>query len=361
MKSCFVQDSGNTVLKNVPADYFPPGREKWFVIPDGDDAGKKLFFYDVTYGEGNPEVVLLFVHGNPESSYTYRKIRSGLEQLSGRPYRLVMMDHIGFGLSDQADFEMVDMHHAANLIQLVTALDLRNITLIVHDWGGPIGIGALLREPERVSNLVLLNTMVFPMPPDGPTYENYPVPVKALSWSGYPDLVPNRFWGAHAAFAVFTPPRNPVSLLGHYFIYQLRVMLNMLPEPDRTAQNVFINQFKSRMNALSSKRMVRQTPVWGHGYTYHDKIRGKQDNHDFYRFIQETITPAWGPAGQNIGARALFGAWDPLAKDSILARWRTALPQLEGHIRLFEMVSHFVEEHKPLEIAREIAGVAGLV
>jgi pimeloyl-ACP methyl ester carboxylesterase len=62
---------------------------------------------------------------------------------------------------------MVEMHHARNLAQLVDVLDLRDITLVVHDWGGPIGIGGLLASPEGVANLVVLNTSVFPMPSEG--------------------------------------------------------------------------------------------------------------------------------------------------------------------------------------------------
>ncbi len=76
------------------------------------------------------------------------------------------------------------MHHANNLLQLVRYLDLQNVTLVIHDWGGPIGVGAFIREPQRVSNLIVLNTTIFPMLPDGPLYTNYPI--RFLPWSGFP-------------------------------------------------------------------------------------------------------------------------------------------------------------------------------
>lgn len=100
--------------------------------------------------------------------------------------------------------------------------------------------------------------------------------------------------------------------------------------------------------------MVRQTPVWGHGYVYEDARHGRQDNRGFYRRIQDRIGPVWGPQGRNIGVAGLFGAWDPVAKPSVLDQWRTALPQIDDRLHVFEGVSHFVEEHRPEEIADAI-------
>ena len=65
---------GNTPLTTVPDDYYPKGSGFWFVLPDGNDAGKKVFYQDACYGDHQPEKTIVFVHGNPESSYTYRKI-----------------------------------------------------------------------------------------------------------------------------------------------------------------------------------------------------------------------------------------------------------------------------------------------
>jgi len=64
----------NTPLVNPPADYFPAGSARWFTIPEGLDKGKTLFYYDHIVGEGEPKATVVFVHGNPESSYTYRHI-----------------------------------------------------------------------------------------------------------------------------------------------------------------------------------------------------------------------------------------------------------------------------------------------
>ena len=129
-----------------------------------------MFYRNQRVGQGAAEAVIVLVHGNPECSYSFRKIIRALELSIEKPCRIIAMDHIGFGLSDQASFQMTAMDHAANLGRLINHLDVCNVTLVVHDWGGPIGIGAFLDTPERVSNLVILNTSVFPMPENGFTY-----------------------------------------------------------------------------------------------------------------------------------------------------------------------------------------------
>jgi haloalkane dehalogenase len=102
---------------------------------------------------------VLFVHGNPTWSYFWRR---PVAALSDR-YRCIAPDHIGCGRSDKPqDFDYRLASHVANLERLVLALDLRRVTLVVHDWGGPIGLGALLRHRERLARVVITNTAGFP-------------------------------------------------------------------------------------------------------------------------------------------------------------------------------------------------------
>ncbi len=355
MKQVHENIQSNSPISQPPADYYPENSAAWFTIPDGNDKGKKLFYYDHVFGDGEPEATILFVHGNPESSYTYRKVISEMEERKTRSYRVVAMDHIGFGLSDQASYEMVDMHHAHNLLRLIQHLDLTDITLIIHDWGGPIGIGAMIREPDRLKNLVILNSTVFPIPLDGVTYENFPL--KWLSWSNFPKIVHPGLWGVHSAFSISVQPKNGFKIVGDFLAFCFHILTNRLPEKDRDAVNIFKGQFKPRKNAESSMRMVRQTPVWGHGYVYDCPVSGKQDNREFYRYIQENITPQWGPSGSDVGVKALIGKWDPLGKLSVIKQWEEALPQLEGNVQLFDKTSHFIEEHRAPEIAEAILDI----
>ena len=349
-----VLEKGDTPLSRVPEDYVSRGEAKWFVVPQGPDAGKRLFFYDEIIGEGAPEATLVFVHGNPESSYTYRQTIESVKRLASKTYRVVAMDHIGFGLSDQATFEMVDMHHSNNLKQLIAFLDLQKVTLVIHDWGGAIGIGAMIDTPERLDNLVLMNTTVFPIPLNGWNFTNFPFPGK-LSWNSLGYLIPWQWWR-------MIPPIVMFSSVGRWkFIARscsllTRAVLGRLTE----GESLYRDMFKTKSNALSSMRNVKQTKLWGHGYCYFDRTLGWQDNREFYQNIQNNISSRWGPDGGDIGVRAFWGEWDPTAQSSVQSQWTDALPQLNGFIRLYPNRGHFIEEHEYRDIAEAIVEVSSL-
>jgi|tagenome__1003787_1003787.scaffolds.fasta_scaffold20798596_2 pimeloyl-ACP methyl ester carboxylesterase len=106
---------------------------------------------------------LLMLHGNPTWSYMYRR---PIELLSGRGHRCIAFDHMGFGRSDKPaePRRYILSNHVSNAIALVDALDLRDVTLVMHDWGGPIGLGALLERPDRFRALVAMNTWAWELP-----------------------------------------------------------------------------------------------------------------------------------------------------------------------------------------------------
>ena len=360
LKSNLNSIPSNSPVKNIPSDYYPQGCGFWHELSEGIDAGKKIFYRDSKHGKGDLEETLVFVHGNPESSYTYRQVIEHLIDSAKKPFKIVAMDHIGYGLSDQASFEMVSMDHANNLLQLIEYLDLRRVTLIIHDWGGPIGIGAFLKVPDRVANLVVLNSTVFPIPKSGMTYENYPI--KQFPWANTPKVIPNNLWGAFASFAIFYNPEDPQELMSDLpKMLAVASKTGSFSENETSVQEFFRTQFQSEMNVLSSKRLVLQTSSWGHGNTYEEPNLGERDTTSFYRFIQDNIANFWGPNGQNIGVRAVIGKWDPSAKAEVLQQWVENLPQLEGHITIFEDAGHFIEEIKPEAIANSITEVANLI
>ncbi|MBN1364614.1 MAG: alpha/beta hydrolase [Syntrophaceae bacterium] len=349
---------GNSPVRDIPADYYPTGCGFWFKIPEGKDAGKKLFYRDSSHGEGKPENTIVFVHGNPESSYIYRKVIKEIITAAKKPFRIIAMDHVGFGLSDQSTYHLECMNHAENLLQLVRYLDLKNVTMVVHDWGGPIGVGAFLKEPERVSNLVLTNTTIFPMPETGITYNTYPV--KWIGWSKVPLLMPRIFWGHYSSYAIYRTPANPFMIISQMIIYIAMAVFGIFTGEEKVAKKFFRDQFNSKSNRLSSRRFVRQSGRWGKGNTFPEPSLGQQDTTPFYRFMQDNIKKLWGPVGRNIGVRAVLGRWDPLGKDEVIKQWTDNLPQLQGHVQVFENVGHFIEEAKPREIAEAIIDVAKL-
>ena len=111
------------------------------------------------YGDQGPvdAPVALMVHGMPTWSYLYRSI---VPPMLAAGYRCITPDHIGFGRSDKVtDPGWYDIaRHTANLSRLIDALDLRDITIFVQDWGGPIGLAQVATMPERFSRLVIMNT-----------------------------------------------------------------------------------------------------------------------------------------------------------------------------------------------------------
>lgn len=125
-----------------------PFRPHYFPTPAG-----RMHYVD----EGRGPVVLL-VHGTPTWSFLFRDL---IRDLS-RDHRVLAVDHLGFGLSDKpasAPYEPQD--HARRLGALCDALELDDVTLLVHDFGGPIGLAWALDHPERIHAPVLMNTWMW--------------------------------------------------------------------------------------------------------------------------------------------------------------------------------------------------------
>ncbi|WP_419175224.1 alpha/beta fold hydrolase [Desulfosediminicola sp.] len=115
--------------------------------------GNTLHYID----EGQGPVIVM-VHGNPTWSYYYRNLIS----LLSRNYRVIAVDNIGCGLSDKPqDYDYKLSQHIDNLHTLLNEIDVSSYSLIVHDWGGAIGMGLATRYPERLEKIVVLNTAAF--------------------------------------------------------------------------------------------------------------------------------------------------------------------------------------------------------
>jgi len=121
--------------------------------------GARLSYVDE--GPRADEAVLL-VHGNPTWSFYYREL---IQRLTAAGRRCVAPDHIGMGLSDKPPgYPYRLATHIENLTRLVASLGLRRVHLVVHDWGGAIGLGWAGRHPGRVGRIVIMNTAAFPAP-----------------------------------------------------------------------------------------------------------------------------------------------------------------------------------------------------
>ncbi len=118
-----------------------------------DISGNKLHYIDE--GDG-PAVVLL--HGNPTWSYYYRHLIRVLSE----NFRVIAVDHMGCGLSDKpAQYSYTLARHIENLTIVIDNLNLKTLSLVVHDWGGAIGFGYATRFTDRITAAVVLNTAAF--------------------------------------------------------------------------------------------------------------------------------------------------------------------------------------------------------
>jgi haloalkane dehalogenase len=136
-------------------------RPAW--IPDGlypfdsryaEVGGARVHYVDE--GSGPP---LLLLHGNPTWSFLYRDVIKGLRDR----FRCIAPDLPGFGLSrPPAGYGYTPREHAEVIEGLIRELDLKDVTMMVQDWGGPIGFAAATREPERFSRFVVGNTWAWP-------------------------------------------------------------------------------------------------------------------------------------------------------------------------------------------------------
>ena len=135
-----------------------PFDSRWLVVGDG----ARMHYVDE--GRGDP---ILFVHGTPSWSFEWRHLIRGL----CHDYRCVAPDLVGFGLSSRPrDFAYTPPAHAGALQELVDQLDLEDYTLVVHDFGGPIGLPLALGEHSRVRRVVIINTWMWSLAGD-PAFE----------------------------------------------------------------------------------------------------------------------------------------------------------------------------------------------
>lgn len=131
-----------------PTEY--PFTPKQFQLPMG-----AMSYVDEGASTRDPVVM---VHGNPAWSFEYRAL---IRHFSAT-HRCIAPDHMGFGLSDKPlDWDYLPHQHAENLEKLLESLDLADITLVVNDWGGPIGLAYALNHPDRIKQIVITNTWMW--------------------------------------------------------------------------------------------------------------------------------------------------------------------------------------------------------
>jgi haloalkane dehalogenase len=126
-----------------------------------DVLGSRMHY--VEEGSGDP---ILFLHGQPTSSYLWRNVIPHLTTKG----RCIAPDLIGFGMSDKPDIEYRFLDHARYVAGFIEALDLRNITLVIHDWGAGLGLYYARHSPSNIKAIALMEPVLGPVP----TWDDFP-------------------------------------------------------------------------------------------------------------------------------------------------------------------------------------------
>ncbi len=281
-----------------------PFESQYLEIPRSETTADWVKLHFVQQGIGDQTV--LCVHGNPTWSFYYREI---LKQVSDVA-RVVAVDHVGCGLSQKPqNYNYTLEQHIGNLARLIEQLDLRRITLLVHDWGGAIGLGAALKLPTRIERLVLLNTAAFPPP-------YIPWRISACRWP----------WVGEAG----------VRGLNLFARAALTMTINRLPQLSPDVAAGLIAPYHDWQSRVAIARFVQDIPTRKSNPTW--QILAK---------IEEGLA-----IFKNRPARIVWGMKDWCFRPECLERLEKLLPQAK--VRRLDDVGHYVMEEAATEVIEEL-------
>jgi len=266
--------------------------------------GLRYHFIDDGPREAPP---LLFVHGNPTWSFVWRNLIRALST----EYRCIAVDHIGCGMSDKPQhFEYTLEQHIRNLCRLIESLNLHEITLVAHDWGGCIGMGAAERAPNSFARFVLMNTAAFRSTrmPFRIAICRWPV-LGALGVRGF-----NLFARGALVMAVTKNRLSPAARHG------------LLAPYDNWADRIAIHRF------------VLDIPM--------------SPDHPSYRTLVQVEESLARQAGKPM--LLAWGMRDWCFTPEFLAEWRRRFPH--ARVAEFSQAGHYLFEDEPVGLSAAIAG-----
>lgn len=269
------------------------------------DVGDGRQIHVMEQGEGRPVVMF---HGNPTWGYLYRKVA---RELAGESFRLIMPDLMDLGLSDRIDLpDFTLQNHIGWMSGMLEMLEVEDAIVVVQDWGGPIGLGAMARHPGAMSGLVVMNTSIGPPKPG---------------------FKPTTF---HRAF-------------GNRFVGALSTRLGILEK----------NMARAQGDRRSISGVVRDS------YLYPLRERGNQAVVRFVRMVPDTMDHPSIPSLQDVGefvagypgpAAIVWGVNDPVL-GKLIRRVSRTIPQATVTATA---AGHFLQEEVPRDIAAAIRSVA---
>ena len=257
--------------------------------------------------------VVLCVHGNPTWSFYYRKLLTGLAP----DVPAMAIDHLGCGLSDKPQkYDYSLRQHADNLIALIRHLKIGRIVLVVHDWGGAIGLLAATAMPDRIAGLMILNTAAFPPPYVPLRIAACRIPLLG-SWA-------IRYGNAFARAATF-------------------MTINRLPKLSERARAGLLAPYDRAAHRVAIDRFVKDIPLTSRHRTYR-VLTGLEENLGV--LADKPTTFVWGMK-------------DWCFRPECLRRLQRHFPQAET-VELDD-VGHYVMEEAPDEVLDQTRRLIGRI
>ncbi len=265
---------------------------------------KEILHYREAGIKGQGETFLL-LHGNPTSSYFYRHLLAYF----GASHHLVAPDHLGSGLSSKQPGEKYTLAgHIQRLAAFVEAQELPPVTLVVHDWGGAIGMGWALDHPDRVKRLVILNTAAFPS--------------KKIPWR----------------IALLKTPWLGDQLIGHLnlFAWAATWMASLKPLAPEV-KKAYLAPYDSWANRVGVRGFVKDIPM--------------TKNHPTYALL-EKIGARLSQGELTCPAAIAWGMGDFCFHGDFLKKWQEIFP--DAPTLTLEGAGHYILEDEPLRVCRFI-------
>jgi cis-3-alkyl-4-acyloxetan-2-one decarboxylase len=263
----------------IPAWMRPeyPFAPKTFLTP----RGARLSFLD----EGpRTEKAVLMLHGNPTWSYYYRHLVRALAETT----RCIVPDHMGMGLSEKPpayDYSLAT--RSADVEALIASLRIKQLDLVVHDWGGAIGFGFAARHPELIRRIVVLNTAAF-------TSKQIPLRIAACK----------------------APMIGPLLVRGaNGFAWPATWMAMHRRTLSAEEKRGYLWPYDSWANRVAVSAFVQDIPL--------------DETHPSWTTLRET--EAGLAQFRDRPALVVWGGRDFCFNDTFLTRWREILPQADVH------------------------------
>jgi haloalkane dehalogenase len=244
------------------------------------------------------------LHGNPTWSFFYRNLAKYFSQ----NFRVIVPDHVGCGLSDKPnakEFSYTLKDHIANIESLIEKLQLKNITLVVHDWGGAIGMGVATKHPELIKKIVIMNTAAF-------ITSEIPARINIL--------------------------RNPIGAWAiqqfNAFAYPATFMTTTKKLP-RIIKKGFILPYHDFNSRIATAKFVQDIPM--------------SEEHPSFATLKTIENQL---KNLTMPILLLWGAKDFCFTTNFLKRWQDIFPN--AHSRVFPNAGHYLIEDELTEVIKEI-------